>query len=194
MHWQSITNFESMPWKNGGGTTVQFAIYPEDATLSNFVWRFSSAEMQASNDFSSFTGYSRILVQIQGESNPISLIHNNNCDDCIQLEMYEPYVFSGDDQTKCILNGNELVRDVSIITKREECRAEAYCIKSNNEIHLKGDVTFLLCMKGSFRTPFAVLKENEIIKIEECNDNEYLNLETHSEGSNCLVVHIIHNH
>jgi len=44
-----------MPWKNGGGVTTEIAIAPEGATLDNFDWRVSTAQVDAAGPFSRFT-------------------------------------------------------------------------------------------------------------------------------------------
>lgn len=35
-----------LPWKNGKGVTLELAIAPTDADLSNFEWRISSARVE----------------------------------------------------------------------------------------------------------------------------------------------------
>ena len=36
-------DYRRMPWKNGGGETVEIAVSPERAPLSDFDWRISMA-------------------------------------------------------------------------------------------------------------------------------------------------------
>lgn len=56
-----------MPWKNGGGTTVEWAVEPPGATLaSGFQWRISSAEVASSGPFSRFPGCDRWLLLLDG--------------------------------------------------------------------------------------------------------------------------------
>ncbi|HJV22469.1 MAG TPA: HutD family protein [Holophagaceae bacterium] len=56
-----------MPWKDGGGSTAQVAIEPADAGLSDpFLWRVSSARVEASGPFSTFPGRRRILALLEG--------------------------------------------------------------------------------------------------------------------------------
>ncbi|CAJ0811003.1 MULTISPECIES: HutD family protein [Ralstonia] len=55
-----------MPWKNGGGVTTEIAIAPEGATLDNFDWRISTAQVDAAGPFSRFTGFDRSLAVIAG--------------------------------------------------------------------------------------------------------------------------------
>ncbi|AEB60428.1 HutD/Ves family protein [Ectopseudomonas mendocina] len=56
----------AMPWKNGGGTTLQLAISPAGAGLEDFAWRISSAQVAADGAFSSFPGIDRSLAVLAG--------------------------------------------------------------------------------------------------------------------------------
>ena len=70
MTWRHITPAEGrrMPWKNGGGTTLELAVEPPGASLeSGFRWRLSSAEVAVSGPFSAFPGLERWLLLLEGE-------------------------------------------------------------------------------------------------------------------------------
>lgn len=56
----------AMPWKNGGGVTHEIAVSPPDASLEDFVWRLSMAEVAADGPFSSFAGIDRTLALMSG--------------------------------------------------------------------------------------------------------------------------------
>jgi environmental stress-induced protein Ves len=56
-----------MPWKNGGGATVEIAISPEGAGLDDFDWRLSMARVEGDGPFSLFTGVDRTLAILEGE-------------------------------------------------------------------------------------------------------------------------------
>ncbi|QEL23359.1 HutD family protein [Bosea sp. F3-2] len=55
-----------MPWKNGGGTTTEIAVFPEGAPLSHFDWRISMAHVGQDGPFSSFPGIDRTLSVLSG--------------------------------------------------------------------------------------------------------------------------------
>lgn len=60
-------DFLSSKWS--GGTTTQWLIFPENATLQerNFDWRISSAQVETEvSDFTLFEGYERILIPLKG--------------------------------------------------------------------------------------------------------------------------------
>ena len=51
-----------MPWKNGGGETVEVIVHPEGASLSDFGWRVSMATVASDGPFSVFPGIDRTLA------------------------------------------------------------------------------------------------------------------------------------
>lgn len=55
-----------MPWKNGGGETVEIAVFPEDAGLGDFDWRISMATVASNGPFSLFEGVDRTLTILSG--------------------------------------------------------------------------------------------------------------------------------
>jgi environmental stress-induced protein Ves len=60
-------DYRRMPWKNGGGSTIEVAIAPADATLDNFDWRISMAHVATPGPFSRFPGIDRTLAVIEGQ-------------------------------------------------------------------------------------------------------------------------------
>jgi uncharacterized protein len=59
-------DYRRMPWKNGGGETVEIALSPERATLADFDWRVSMATVASDGTFSSFPGIDRTLSILDG--------------------------------------------------------------------------------------------------------------------------------
>ncbi|ADH90841.1 protein of unknown function DUF886 [Ancylobacter novellus DSM 506] len=56
-----------MPWKNGGGSTTEVAVFPEGAGLEAFGWRLSMAGVTADGPFSAFSDIDRTLAVLEGE-------------------------------------------------------------------------------------------------------------------------------
>jgi len=55
-----------VPWKNGGGTTREVAVFPPDAGMDTFLWRLSMAKVESAGPFSAFTGIDRVLAVLDG--------------------------------------------------------------------------------------------------------------------------------
>jgi environmental stress-induced protein Ves len=64
----TATDYRSMPWKNGGGTTREIAIFPAGSSISegNFTWRVSIADVRSDGAFSSLPGYDRLIMLLDG--------------------------------------------------------------------------------------------------------------------------------
>ncbi len=61
------SDYRLMPWKDGGGSTTEIAIAPAGAGLAEpFLWRVSSARVEASGPFSRFPGQARSLLLLEG--------------------------------------------------------------------------------------------------------------------------------
>ncbi len=61
------SDYRVMPWKDGGGSTTEIAIEPAGASLADpFLWRVSSAQVEASGPFSHFPGRARLLTLLEG--------------------------------------------------------------------------------------------------------------------------------
>ena len=59
-------DYRTMPWKNGGGSTTELAIFPEDAKLDHFIWRLSTASVNTAGPFSHFSQIDRTLAILSG--------------------------------------------------------------------------------------------------------------------------------
>jgi environmental stress-induced protein Ves len=57
----------AVPWKNGGGVTRDVVVSPAGATMDDFDWRISIADIAASGPFSRFPGIDRKLAVLQGK-------------------------------------------------------------------------------------------------------------------------------
>jgi environmental stress-induced protein Ves len=55
-----------VPWRNGGGTTREIAVFPPDAGIETFLWRLSMARVEVIGPFSAFEGIDRTLAVLDG--------------------------------------------------------------------------------------------------------------------------------
>ena len=56
-----------MPWKNGGGETIEIMKWPQDGDLSHFDWRISMAQVALDGPFSVFPKIDRHLAVLAGK-------------------------------------------------------------------------------------------------------------------------------
>lgn len=90
---KKITKEQQQKSSWAGGTTTQFAIYPEDSKYADrdFIWRLSSAvvELEESN-FTSLPGFDRHLMVLEGN---LRLVHHEH--HSVMLNQYEHDSFKG---------------------------------------------------------------------------------------------------
>ena len=105
----------STPWKNGGGTTQEIAIWPPEAGFNAFDWRVSIGTVAADGPFSIFPGIDRTIVLLDGEGMRLRsadgrVVHRLD-------EPHEPFAFSGDVAVDCTLIGGAS-SDFNVMTRR----------------------------------------------------------------------------
>ena len=90
-----------------------FAVDPPGASLDDFGWRVSIAELRASGPFSAFPGCERLILQLDGA--PVTLRHDDGV--VHPLAPLAPYRFSGERPTFGALGAGP-ARDFNVITRR----------------------------------------------------------------------------
>ncbi len=121
-HQISITSpdqFNTVPWKNGLGETIEVAIN-NGGTLANFDWRLSMASVVEDGEFSNFEGYTRNLILIDG--NGINLQHNDNKIDKLS-HLLDMATFDGGFKTVGNLHAGDIT-DFNIITRTSRIKTE----------------------------------------------------------------------
>jgi environmental stress-induced protein Ves len=112
------SQYQEMPWKNGGGITQEIA---RDSNDENFRWRLSRAKIETSGPFSTFTGMDRCITLLEGAA---TLNYSDGSKH--RLNVLEPFYFSGDESISCSLE--EEAVDFNVIAKRTEFRIEVDCL------------------------------------------------------------------
>jgi environmental stress-induced protein Ves len=103
-----------MPWKNGGGETVEIACFPEGAGLADFGWRLSTARVAVAGPFSLFPGVDRTLAVLTGEALMLDFADGAE----VRLEPASaPYAFPGDVPVAGTPLGGAIT-DLNVMTRR----------------------------------------------------------------------------
>lgn len=103
-----------MPWKNGKGETVEIAVFPPDASVSDFDWRISMAMVAEDGPFSVFDGIDRTLSILSGEG--IELLVSGQAP-AILRQKAAPHAFPADAVTSARLLADSVV-DLNVMTRR----------------------------------------------------------------------------
>ncbi|WP_411035316.1 HutD family protein [Shinella sp. BYT-45] len=103
-----------MPWKNGGGETVEVAVHPEGAGLSDFGWRVSMATVASDGPFSVFPGIDRTLAVLSGDGMALAI---EGLGERLLTPQSAPLAFPADAPTTARLTGGP-VTDLNVMTRR----------------------------------------------------------------------------
>lgn len=141
-----------MPWRNGGGTTLELALEPPDATLeSGFMWRVSSAEVGVSGPFSAFPGMDRWLLLLEGSGFDLDFGARG------QVDLREPLVpvrFSGDwPASAALVDGPSTDLNLMVEARRFRSSVEVLRLWSPRGLPLASATTLLFVARGTVSVP-----------------------------------------
>jgi environmental stress-induced protein Ves len=141
-----------MPWKNGGGTTLELALEPPGANLeTGFQWRISSAEVRASGPFSLFPGLDRWLFLLEGAGFEIDFGAHGQM---VLIDPLVPVHFSGDWPAKAALvDGPCTDAGLMVDPRRCEARLEVISLASSVQLPLASATTLLFVTRGTVSVP-----------------------------------------
>ena len=105
-----------MPWKNGGGETIEIAVFPEGASLDTFDWRISMASVASDGPFSEFANIDRTLSVLTGEGIGLKIGRMTYT----LTQETPPLAFAGDVPTFGTLVSGPIA-DLNVMTRRGVC-------------------------------------------------------------------------
>jgi environmental stress-induced protein Ves len=148
-----------VPWKNGGGSTIEIAIGPPDAGFEDFDWRVSLATIEKDGAFSLFPGVDRTLALVEGHGMTLDIDG-----DPILITDGDPVVaFDGSSQVNAKLSRGGST-DFNVMTRSERC------YHTFGRRRLSGDSTFVA------RADVTVLFLAEGDSLELRNEKERIGL------------------
>lgn len=135
---------KQMPWKNGGGTTTEIAVYPEGADLASFGWRVSMATVATDGAFSLFPEIDRTLSILDGDGMELN-IDGRSAITLTQAAM--PLRFAADRSTVARLLSGPIV-DLNIMSRRGKWQhhVERIGVQHGTSIEKNEDVALLLSL------------------------------------------------
>lgn len=107
-----------MPWKNGGGETVEIAVFPPTASVDDFDWRISMATVASDGPFSIFPNIDRTLSILDGAG--LSLKMEGGQDVALNGASL-PFAFAADIAVAATLADGP-VTDLNVMTRRGRYR------------------------------------------------------------------------
>lgn len=120
------SSFQIMPWKNGGGSTLE--LFKISANESDFLFRLSIATVGSNGPFSIFPGIERILLLLEGNGFKL----NKKSQEIILDKTESPLYFQGEEEITCeLLQGS--CRDFNVMTRRDYATSSISFLKGNKE-------------------------------------------------------------
>ncbi|MGZ3769571.1 MAG: HutD family protein [Bdellovibrio sp.] len=161
------SDFVVMPWKNGLGVTSQIDIYPPQAIFpEDFLWRISSAKIDASAPFSEFHHYDRYLAILQGDG----LMLNDS-----KLALDEIIRFKGETPIFAKLIGGS-VTDLGIIFHRDfvECSMNQLILPAGHSstIETTKKINYIFCAEGVFAVYHKKISSGDCLKVSNVDQIE----------------------
>ena len=146
-------NYKRMPWKNGGGETVEIAVFPDNASLADFDWRVSMATVASDGPFSSFPGIDRTLSILQGKGMRLMI---EGREPALMTGETAPLPFPADVATSATLVDGPIV-DLNVMTRRGKLTHTVQRLAIGHPQTVDGttDTTIVLCHSGAVRLAAA---------------------------------------
>lgn len=163
------TDHKRMPWKNGGGETVEIAISPPSAGLADFDWRVSMATVASDGPFSVFPGIDRTLSILKG--NGMRLFIEGRTPALLTQES-DPLFFPADVPVAAELTDGTII-DLNVMTRRDRLRhsVRRFVVDAPQDLHLTAGQSLLLCHRGHVELDLATdritLGEGDALLFEE---------------------------
>lgn len=148
-----------VPWKNGGGSTIEIAIGPLEAGFDDFDWRVSLATIAEDGAFSQFPGVDRTLALVDGHGMTLQIDGEPAL-----ISDAEPVVaFDGASEVSARLNRGPTL-DFNVMSRSERCWHQF------GRRRLSGDSTFVA------RAEVTVLFLAEGDSLQLASDDERIGL------------------
>ncbi|MGY5809597.1 HutD/Ves family protein [Rhizobium sp. LEGMi198b] len=152
-----------MPWKNGGGETVEIAVSPDGAGLADFDWRVSMATVAMDGPFSVFPGIDRTLSILDGEGMTL-FIEGRGPERLTQAS--DPLPFAADAPTSATLIDGTIT-DLNVMTRRARFThsVRRVSVDGNSEVAFEGGTSLVLCHRGDVEIDDAVLAAGDCLLV-----------------------------
>ncbi|MDR6430380.1 HutD family protein [Brucella pseudogrignonensis] len=136
-----------MPWKNGGGVTVEIAIHPINASVDNFDWRISTATVASDGPFSIFPEIDRTLSVLEGNGIVLDVEGGKTT----LTRETAPFAFAADASScACLIDGP--ITDLNVMTRRGNFAHQVERIVTNDSARLEAEsgTVLVFCAEGNF--------------------------------------------
>lgn len=189
---QLITSKElqSTPWKNGGGSTREISVFPENASFDDFIWRVSIAEVERSGAFSNFAGVDRQIVLTRGQH---MILKNHTTRQSHTLSPFEAYFFTGEDRIECELPAGA-TSDFNLMVRRDQASGSVTCLNQACQIPLSSGHYLFHSALGEHQLRIdnqtITLAPGDSLYLPKNTNNTHLSMQPMNNASYLIAAHI----
>ena len=151
-------DFRSMPWKNGAGRTTEIASHPTGASLDDFAWRVSIADVARDGPFSAFCGIDRTIVLLEGAG---MRLNGNRCTTELTTP-FVPHAFRGEDVVDCALVAGPC-RDFNAMFRRARARGSVAVVRASGAQFDPSQFRLVYAAKGSHECTIAGQRAHRLV-------------------------------
>lgn len=138
---------KAVPWKNGLGITREIAVEPQGATMDDFVWRVSIADVDTASPFSRFPGIDRTIVLLEGDGFTMQL--DGKPKHALTIPCV-PFAFVGEATVEVTLAGGA-TRDFNLMVRRDVARGVVEVVTGPATLTVGGDIVLIYIAQGEGR-------------------------------------------
>ncbi len=124
-------HFQMMPWKNGGGSTLELIKIPDPLQSDSFLLRLSIAYIQTDGPFSLFPGIDRCLMLLQGDGFDLNFTEGQ---EVTMNAPFVPFYFQGEKSIECKLVQGACY-DFNVMVKRDWAAIHVRCYQLKKNDH-----------------------------------------------------------
>jgi environmental stress-induced protein Ves len=132
-------DLKAVPWKNGLGVTREIAVEPAGATMEDFLWRVSIADVDTASPFSCFPGIDRTIVLLEGDG--FTMMLDGDREHALTVPL-APFEFPGEARVDVTLAGGA-TRDFNLMVRRGMRRGRVDVVHGPVAATLAKDVVLL---------------------------------------------------
>jgi environmental stress-induced protein Ves len=139
-----FAELKAIPWKNGLGITREIAVQPGGATMDDFLWRVSVADVDTASPFSRFPGIDRTIVLLEGDGFTMTLGGERRhalTTACV------PFAFAGEAAVEVVLAGGA-TRDFNLMVRRDAGRGVIDVMRGPMTLTLDSDAALVYLARG----------------------------------------------
>ncbi|MDO8652357.1 MAG: HutD family protein [Undibacterium sp.] len=188
----SRQDYQTMPWKNGGGSTTELAIFPEGASLENFFWRLSTAQVSTAGPFSHFARIDRSLAILSGDG--LILHSDSELSSAFSVTLDPssmPYRFAGETAIHAEPCGGAVL-DLNLMTRRDVCQhfMQRLLAGEHHVVATDAQQVLLYCAQGNASLGSGdSLQAGDLILFEE--EHEHAGIELHINAEESAVLYLM---